>query len=137
MPQFAKLKVGDALPERRRTADTVTLFMFNAAIWNPHRIHYDHPYTTEVEHHPALLIDGPLIGDWLSQTVLEWLGEDGELTFFRYSNRKAAYVNDEVVTGGNVAAIDADKREVTLSLFVRDKDGDNITPGGARVRLRA
>ena len=47
--------------------------MYNAAIWNPHRIHYDEPYTTGVEHHPAIVIDGPLQGDWLAQVVTNWL----------------------------------------------------------------
>ncbi len=137
MLKLAKLKVGDALPERRHTADNVRLFLYNAAIWNPHRIHYDHQYATAVEQHPAIVIDGPLMGDWLSQTVLEWMGEDGELVSFRYSNRKASYVGDTLTAGGNIAEIDLAKREVTVSLFIRDKEGDVIAPGGAKVRLRA
>ena len=30
-------------------------------------------YTTGVEHHPAIVIDGPLQGDWLAQVVTNWL----------------------------------------------------------------
>jgi 3-methylfumaryl-CoA hydratase len=36
------------------------LFRFSAVTFNPHRIHYDHPYTTRTEGYPALLVHGPL-----------------------------------------------------------------------------
>ena len=39
--------------------DEVNLFRFSAATANGHRIHYDHPYTTEVEGYPALIVHGP------------------------------------------------------------------------------
>ena len=77
--RFDEIQVGDALPERAFTATNVSLFLYNAAIWNAHRIHYDEPYTTGVEKHPAVVIDGPLQGDWMSQCVLDWLGDDGAL----------------------------------------------------------
>jgi hydroxyacyl-ACP dehydratase HTD2-like protein with hotdog domain len=65
-----RLKPGDALPTRTHTPTNVSLFLYNAAVWNPHRIHYDEPYTTQVEGHPGIVIDGPLQGDWLAQCVL-------------------------------------------------------------------
>ena len=39
---------------------TVTLFQFSALTYNGHRIHYDHPYVTEREGYPGLLVHGPL-----------------------------------------------------------------------------
>ena len=39
---------------------TVTLFQFSAVTYNGHRIHYDHPYVTEQEGYPGLLVHGPL-----------------------------------------------------------------------------
>ena len=72
--KISELNVGEALPERSYTATNVSLFLYNAAIWNPHRIHYDEPYTTAVEKHPGVVIDGPLQGDWLNQVVVNWMG---------------------------------------------------------------
>lgn len=89
------INIGDLLPSREHQASNVSLFLYNAAVWNPHRIHYDEAYTTEVEHHPGIVIDGPLQGDWLSQVALNWLGEQGSLDRFEYTNRRAAYL------GGN------------------------------------
>ncbi|MEX2572229.1 MAG: MaoC family dehydratase N-terminal domain-containing protein [Gemmatimonadota bacterium] len=40
--------------------DPVVLFRFSALTSNGHRIHYDHPYTTEVEGYPGLVVHGPL-----------------------------------------------------------------------------
>lgn len=36
------------------------LFRFSALTYNAHRIHYDHPYVTEVEGFPGLVVHGPL-----------------------------------------------------------------------------
>ena len=84
----------DLLPERQHNCDNVQLFFYNAVLWNAHRIHYDLPYATEVEGYSGLVVAGPLMGDWLTQTVLEWLDGEGELVSFEYSNRGAAYTGD-------------------------------------------
>jgi len=135
MPELAKIKPGERLPERRHTPSNVSLFLYNAAIWNAHRIHYDERYTTEVERHPGVVIDGPLQGDWLAQAVTNWLGDDGELVEFEYSNRKAAYLGQTLVSGGEVESIEPARREVRLRLYVKDEAGDVTSPGSAVVRL--
>ena len=135
MDRLSSVAIGDALPERSFEPSNVSLFLYNAAIWNAHRIHYDESYTTSVENHPGVVVDGPLQGDWLSQTVLEWLGDDGELVEFEYSNRRASYVGDRLISGGVVEQVDESAREVTVGLFIRNESGDVLTPGRAVVRL--
>jgi len=129
------IAVGNELPRRTHTATNVSLFLYNAAVWNPHRIHYDARYTTDVEHHPAVVIDGPLQGDWLSQVVLNWIGDHGTLTRFSYSNRKAAYLGETLTSGGRVTAVDTGRGTVELELFIENAAGDVITPGSASVRF--
>lgn len=46
---------------RSLAADPVLLFRFSALTANAHRIHYDLPYTTDVERYPALIVHGPLL----------------------------------------------------------------------------
>lgn len=41
------------------TPGPVDLFRFSAVTFNSHRIHYDQPYTTEVEGYPGLVVHGP------------------------------------------------------------------------------
>ncbi|MBA1148173.1 hypothetical protein H0Z60_14050 [Ectothiorhodospiraceae bacterium WFHF3C12] len=130
------IKEGEALPARTFKPDEVQLFMYNAAIWNPHRIHYDAPYTTEVEGHPGIVIDGPLQGDWLTQLVLEWIDGAGELVEFRYSNRRAAYLGETLRAEGRVEVVDPDTGDVRLTLAVVNEQGQTNTPGEAVVRFR-
>jgi 3-methylfumaryl-CoA hydratase len=48
------------LPWRRTvTTNPVSLFRFSAITFNPHRIHYDRPYATDVEGYPGLVVHGP------------------------------------------------------------------------------
>lgn len=48
------------LPWRRTIRpDPVSLFRFSAVTFNPHRIHYDRPYTIEAEGYPGLVVHGP------------------------------------------------------------------------------
>ena len=133
MPDINAIEVGDQLPEREHTATNVSLFLYNAAVWNGHRIHYDERYTIEAEGHPGIVIDGPLQGDWLSQVALNWLAESGLLSRFSYSNRRAAYLGDTLTSGGGVTAVDLDTGRVELELYIRNAAGDVITPGTATV----
>lgn len=43
------------------TPNEVMLFRFSALTYNGHRIHYDQPYVTGVEHYPGLIVHGPLV----------------------------------------------------------------------------
>ena len=133
--KISELSVGEALPERSYTATNVSLFLYNAAIWNPHRIHYDEPYTTNVENHPGVVIDGPLQGDWLNQVVVNWIGDSATRTSFNYSNRRASYLGETLTSGGAITAIDAESGNVDLEIFIKNEDGEVITPGTAQVRF--
>ncbi|MDP6374460.1 MAG: hypothetical protein QF921_08110 [Pseudomonadales bacterium] len=136
MPVTLKsIKVGDELPRREHEASNVSLFLYNAAVWNPHRIHYDDVYAREQEGYSALVIDGPLQGDWLCQAVTNWLGGDGELLSFSYSNRLAAYLGETLTSGGRIAGVDPDSGRVELDLYIENETGEVTTPGRATVVL--
>lgn len=137
MLRIASIKPGDLLPERQHVCDNVQLFLYNAVLWNAHRIHFDLPYATEVEGYPGLVVAGPLMGDWLTQAVMEWLGGEGDLLSFEYSNRKAAYTGDALRSGGKVLTSDPETGEVELELFVLNSLDEVITPGKATVRFPA
>lgn len=131
------IAVGDRLPEFRHETDTVGQFLYNAALWNAHRIHFDYPYATGEENYPGLVVAGPLMGDWLSQSVLEWLGDDGRLLRFEYANRRAAFVGDVLLSRGEVSEIDLGSRTATVTLEIVNESGDQLTPGSAVVQFSA
>lgn len=130
-----ELKAGDALPGFTRSCDEIQLFLYNAVLYNAHRIHFDYPYATEVEGYPGLVVAGPLLGDWLHQCVEEWLDGEGELERISYSNRGAAYVGDALHVGGEITAVDEADGTAALTLWVRNDAGDTLVPGEATVRL--
>jgi 3-methylfumaryl-CoA hydratase len=136
MARIDTVSVGDQLPEVRHETDTIGQFLYNAALWNAHRIHFDYRYATEVENYPGLVVAGPLMGDWLSQCVLEWLGDDGSLLRFEYANRRAAFVGDVLLSRGEVCEVDQASRTVTLALEIINESGDPLTPGSAVVQFQ-
>lgn len=127
--------VGSALPETQHTPNNVQLFLYNAALWNAHRIHFDLPYAVEVEGYPGLVIPGPLMGDWLARCVDEWLGDAGRIVRLEYSNRRSAVLGETLRAGGQVSAVNAEGKEIELELFVKNQEGEVLTPGTARAVL--
>ena len=137
MSRIENIKVGDLLPEREFKPDNVQLFLYDAALWNAHRIHFDFPYATDIEGYPGLVIAGPLMGDWLTQCAIDWLGAEGRLVSVEYSNRKAAFIGEVLRTGGSVLAVAPQTRKVQLELSVKNEANEIIIPGTAVVTFAA
>ena len=133
--RFGELRVGDILPERIFECGNVQLMLYNAALWNGHRIHFDEPYAREVEGYPGLVLAGPMLGDWLHQCVDEWLGDDGRIVSIDYSNRVATYVGEQLTSGGTVTEIRADATEAVVEVFIKNAEGAIATPGSVVVRF--
>ena len=133
--RFAALKVGDELPQREFECGNVQLMLYNAALWNGHRIHFDETYAREVEGYPGLVVAGPLLGDWLHQCVEEWLGDDGRILSIAYSNRVATYVGDRLVSGGSVTELRPDRREAVIEVYIRNAEGAVAAPGTVVARF--
>ncbi|EED34478.1 conserved hypothetical protein [Luminiphilus syltensis NOR5-1B] len=129
------LTVGTAIPGFSRTSDIIQQFLYNAVLYNAHRIHFDTPYATEVEGYPGLVVAGPLLGDWLHQCVELWLGDEGRLVRIQYSNRGAAYTGDQLHVGGEVTAVDPDHATATLTLWVKNDAGDTLVPAEVDIVL--
>jgi len=120
---------GTEVPIVVRTPTAVDLFMFSAAAWLLHRIHYDLPFTTEHEGHPGLLIHGPLQGVYLTQSVERWLGSGVRLRSVNYRNLAPAHLGDALECGGTVTASDLSTSTIELDLWVRKIDGTVTTSG--------
>lgn len=133
MSRLEQITVGDRLPEREFKTDSVQLFLYNAVLWNAHRIHFDYPYATEVEGYAGLVNAGPLMGDWLTQCVIEWLGDDGQLKSIEYTNRKASIIGEVLRSGGKVLSTDPDTRTAVLEVCISNEAGEVIVPCTATV----
>jgi hydroxyacyl-ACP dehydratase HTD2-like protein with hotdog domain len=123
------ISAGTEVPAIERSPEAVDLFMFSAAAWLLHRIHYDLPFTTEHDGHPGLLIHGPLQGTYMIQSVQWWLGPDAELRTITYRHSAPAYLGDRLECGGTVTEVTDDG--FTTDLWVRKADGTVTTSGAA------
>jgi len=123
------IKAGDELPQREFQCGNVQLMLYNAALWNGHRIHFDEPYAKEVEGYPGLVVAGPLLGDWLHQCVEEWLGDDGRIFSIDYSNRVATYADEILISGGVIAEVRGADNEVEIDVFIKNAAGEIVAPG--------
>ena len=135
MPRLEDVRVGDPLPGQQRETSVVQQFLYNAVLWNAHRIHYDEAWATEVEGYPGLLVAGPLMGDWLAQCALAWLDGGGRLVSVEYSNRRAAYIGERLHVGGRISGLDRATGRVPLELAVSNAEGETVVPGIATVEL--
>lgn len=75
--------------------DAVALFRYSALMFNAHRIHFDHPFTTEVEGYRGLVVHGPLTATLLLEAAKRH--SQRQLTAYRYRG-VAPLFNDELVT---------------------------------------
>ncbi|MFI0354917.1 MaoC family dehydratase N-terminal domain-containing protein [Actinomadura sp. 9N407] len=84
-------------------ADPVLLFRFSALTANAHRIHYDRPYATEVEHYPELVVHGPLLAVLMAELPRTHAPER-RLTSLTYRFRRPVFAGEPVLVTGEPEA---------------------------------
>lgn len=74
-PTPPKLQGDEAAPqadwEQTIHPSETMLFRYSAVTFNAHRIHYDHPYVTQAEGYPGLVVHGPLIATLMCQAFCD------------------------------------------------------------------
>lgn len=105
-----------AVWSRTVTPDPVLLFRYSALTFNGHRIHYDHPYATQVEGYPNLVMNGGLTTLLLYELIRTHASTP--LRYLSSRNVRALFVNEPIALGGEPAP---DNK--TARLWAADKDG--------------
>ena len=126
--------VGDELPVVVKRASRAQLFLYSAATWNPHRIHYDAEYARR-EGHPDIIVHGPLQGAWITQYFTDWAGPHGRLVRVAWQNRRSALPDTDYELRGTITAVDAGTGEITIDAREQTPEGDVLAPVTALVRL--
>ena len=84
------------------TPDPVMLFRFSALTFNGHRIHYDHPYVTQVEGYPDLLMNGALTTLLVFELARAYAATP--LKYLSSRNVRPMFVNRPLVVCGKPSA---------------------------------
>ena len=136
-PFYEDIEVGQEIPAVEKTPSNMQLFMFSAATWNLHRIHYDADFAREHDGLPNVLAHRPLLGSFLSQVLTHWVGDNGRVRRLEWSNRGPAVPGDRLSCRGRVT----DKRKeagrgiIECDVWVEKENGEVIVPGKAVVEM--
>jgi 3-methylfumaryl-CoA hydratase len=116
-PAAGKPAPGGSDFSRAITPSAALLFRYSALIFNAHRIHYDHPFTTKVEGYPGLVVHGPLLATLLADLVRRALPIEA-ITRFRFRAVKPVFDDAPFTICGRRDG------ENAVVLWVRDSAGD-------------
>ncbi|GAA4236193.1 hypothetical protein GCM10022254_45210 [Actinomadura meridiana] len=121
-----------------RVATHLQAFLFSAATWNPHRIHYDRDYARH-EGHPDVLVQSHLHACFISQALLNTVGDGARLVRFGWQNRAIACPGQRLVISGRAvaAASTGAGLRVDYELDERHESGEVAAVAWASVVLHA
>jgi 3-methylfumaryl-CoA hydratase len=92
------------------------LFRYSALTFNTHRIHYDLPYTTQVEGYPGLVVHGPLMATLMLDAFRD-AHPDANVRRYAFRALAPAFAGAPLHCGGVPSA------EGRAKLWVRSADG--------------
>lgn len=123
----------DAIAGQDRIYGNVELFLFSAATWNPHRVHYDQHYTRVVAGQPALLVQGPLQAATMFQALRDGLAEGVTMQSLEYRHIAMLHVGEPARIAGRLSAVE--DNTATAEMWVESlRSGQRTTVGVARLR---
>lgn len=138
LPGWDHLEPGGKIPELVKYPDQKQIFMYSAITWNRHMIHYNRDWARQ-EGHRDVVVQRALLGNYLAQCVLSWLGENGGLRRLKWKVLKSAFAGDELTCTGTIAgkAVIGDKRMVTCNVQILNQHGEIVASGTAELILYA
>jgi len=116
-----------AAPSRTIDASATLLFRYSALTFNGHRIHYDLPYTTEVERYPGLVFHGPLQATYLMRLAADT--STGSLRTFAYRSVAPLFA-------GGTVSIHAKLTKAGIDLWVADHQGSPTMTATASLAIQ-
>jgi len=122
------VQVGDDIPPITKIPNETALFLFSAATWNPHRIHYDRDYA-HAEGHKDIVVHGSLQANWLVEAMLSW-SPRARLTSVSFRNVAPAFVHQSFVAGGRVSGMSQDEDGIHITVDLRVEGPAGVTTTG-------
>lgn len=119
-----------------RTYQPLELFLFSAAGWHPHRIHYDQPYTTGVEGHEAVVVHGPLQTVHLVDALVGALDVPVDVRTIASRHLALLTVGEVAVVKSRLHGADHDGSSATFEVWMERGDGARTTTVTATVERR-
>jgi hydroxyacyl-ACP dehydratase HTD2-like protein with hotdog domain len=125
------------IAERDVQPREVELFMFSAATWLTHRIHFDRDYA-RAEGHPDLVVHGPLQGAYLAQLLSELADQHGGvLASLSYRHHRSAYCAQRLTLRATLTSVteQEDGFAVRVAVGIHNAEQLLVSSGQALLRL--
>lgn len=133
---FEDVEVGTQISTLELSVDPLQMFLFSAATYNGHRIHYDRAWAIDVEGYPEIVVQGPLQAALLARAVTDWIGGGGSLVSYAVQNRASAFPGQELAFTGTVTGKCTEGGRALVDLSIEGRRGDEVLmPGTATVSL--
>ena len=130
------IAVGSPVPELAKgPLTTAHIMRWSAAMENWHRIHYDHPFATQHDGLPDVILSGSCKQQFLAQMLKDWVGLDGWVWKLSFQHRAMTLPGETLTAWGVVT----DKHEkngfgiVECDIGLKNQDGVEACPGRATV----
>jgi acyl dehydratase len=123
MPAFEDVRIDDELPELARvvTRDDVRAYAEASGDRNP--LHLDDEIARAAGFDRAIA-HGMLTMGHLASALVAWAGDESAVRHMRVQFRAPVLVEETIVAGGRVRALDAERRTATLEVWVWvERDG--------------
>ncbi len=134
---YNEVQVGEELPLLRKEITLPRMMAYGAATWDFIRLHYDADYVRELGL-PAPVVDGQMLGGFLTQLIQDWAGPGAFLRKLGFRNRAMVYPGDSITCQGVVADkyLDHGQPLAACDLWAVNQLGEKvIEPASALVRF--
>jgi hydroxyacyl-ACP dehydratase HTD2-like protein with hotdog domain len=124
------------IPDLKITPDVMQIFMFSAATWNRHQIHYSKDAAL-AEGHKDIVVQRALIGNFLARLLTDWLGDGGEIRELSWKVVQSALPGKTLRCTGVVTERTKSGSHpiLTCELKVLNAEEQTVATGSARVEL--
>jgi acyl dehydratase len=122
------------IPELIVCPDHRQVFMFSAATWNRHHIHYSKDAAVN-EGLPDVVVQRGLIGNFLARLITTWIGDSAELRRLTWKVTRSIQPGKNIVCRGKIKGKTESKgeRDVICEVAASSEDNGLIAFGDAVV----
>ena len=134
-PAIADVRVGDSLPELRRTVGQEQISAYALAAGDPNPIHTDEEFARAVGF-PSTIAHGMLSMAIAAECVARWAGGHDRVASLAVRFSKPLLRGDTIICSGRVVDVDAGAGLVHIEVEAVSDRGDRVlTNGRASARL--
>ena len=124
---FENINVGDEITPLTKDITQVGMVMYSAATWDFARVHYDRDFV-QSRGRQTPFVDGQMLGAFLAEMVVNWIGDNGTLKKMDFRFRKMLSPGDSIICKGTVAekSTENDRKLVKCDLWIEDLNGEKV-----------